>query len=377
MVASVERVAARLDEAARRGLSTTAFIAAAVDAIGQVVPFEAACAATTDPATELLTSVHKIGLVAGEGDAQWAYHEYEVDDLYDFREAARRPGGVVTAVLETDGDPARSPRFDQFFRPRWGFSDELRAGGRANGETWGGIALFRDGGATFSPADVHAMQALVPAFTRGLRASLVASAPGAPHTVTGPVVLVVDAHDTIVQASAGAAVRLHELAVDTAGSIEGDFLPGALRALLSASRAYARGRGDQVPSVRLQARTGAWVVVHASPLVASTPGQGGDLTVVTVEEARPPEIVPLMVAAFGLSGREQAVVRYVLQGLGTAEIASVLHLSVHTIQDHLKVVFDKTGVHSRRELAARLFFDQYAPRLAAGVAPGPSGAPGR
>jgi hypothetical protein len=37
------------------------------------------------------------------------------------------------------------------------------------------------------------------------------------------------------------------------------------------------------------------------------------------------------------------------------------------VQDHFKAVFEKVGVGTRGELVARLFFEQYAPRLASGV----------
>jgi DNA-binding CsgD family transcriptional regulator len=47
-------------------------------------------------------------------------------------------------------------------------------------------------------------------------------------------------------------------------------------------------------------------------------------------------------------------VRLLVRGLSTSDLSSQLHISEHTVQDHLKSIFDKVGVRSRRELLAAL-----------------------
>ena len=110
---------------------------------------------------------------------------------------------------------------------------------------------------------------------------------------------------------------------------------------------------------RVRTRGGAWVVLHGAVLVDSGSRRVG----VIVEAVTQDRISPLLMAAYQLTPRERDVTGLVLRGASTAAIAAELVLSPHTVQQHLKSVFEKTGVRSRRELVARVFFAHYEPRF--------------
>jgi DNA-binding CsgD family transcriptional regulator len=366
---ATERTRTRLESLAVSGLDVPGFGTAALELLVQALPFTAACLAPADPATELITSTIKWGGLTDEQDDEWAFWEYEANETWDFRSTVRRPGGVTSTYVETAGHPENSPRQVEFFERTYGFGDELRAALRSDNHTWGFFALFREGtGSTFTPAEQEFISTVTPLFARGFRAALVAGAATGIEAGEGPAVIVVDANGQVAQASIGAAARVAELGGGPLGQSQ---LPMGLRNLVGSARTYAAGRHTQVPRMRLRTLSGGWVVAHASPLLSALDSSVN--IVITIEEARPPEVIPLIVAAYGLTPREQAVVQYVLQGVSTAEIATALHLSAYTVQDHLKSIFEKAGVRSRRELTARVFFDQYVPRMSNTAMAGPAG----
>jgi DNA-binding NarL/FixJ family response regulator len=75
---------------------------------------------------------------------------------------------------------------------------------------------------------------------------------------------------------------------------------------------------------------------------------------VIVQPAGGAQLTGMMMSALRLSPGERAVCGLLLAGLPTKVIAAELSLSVHTVEDRLKVIFAKAGVSSRQELVARL-----------------------
>jgi DNA-binding CsgD family transcriptional regulator len=72
-----------------------------------------------------------------------------------------------------------------------------------------------------------------------------------------------------------------------------------------------------------------------------------------IEPVQPRATIHLILSAHGLTAREAEIAKLVLRGQSTRAIAADLHIWLYTVQDHLKAVFDKTGVRSCRDLVAR------------------------
>jgi DNA-binding CsgD family transcriptional regulator len=365
-----ERVRRDVEVVARAGLDIDTFLAEAVDSLNRAVPHVAACLATVDPSTELLTGTRKYGDLLGRDshDHEWGLLEYGTIEHTAFSELSL--AGIAAAGVHQvyDGDTERSLRMSSFMRPHFGYSDEVRVVFRDSGaQVWGGAAFFRDPvTGPFANDEIDFVGSLSTAFAAGMRTGLLARmATAEPPESAGPAVLIVGPDNEITQTSMGAEQRLSELESSTHNAR----WTGIITSLVAAARRYARGESSVPPRSRVRSRSGMWLVLHATPLLGPQ-GASGDV-VVTVEEARPPEIVPLVVAAFGLTQRERDVTQLVLQGVDTKEIAATMHVSTYTVQDHLKSVFDKADVRSRRELIARIYFDQYVPRMGAEL--GPSG----
>lgn len=373
---TLDRVRSDIDVLARAGLPLATFLEELDASLQRAVPHVASCLATVDPATRLLTSTYKFGDLHGrdEHDTEWSLHEFGDHCPDSFAALFDRPEAAYGVDLATGGDVAASSRMRTVIEPYYGYRDEVRLVARQGGCGWGGMALFRGhDDQPFNAEEVAFLASLSEPLAAGLRSGLLVRLTGreadAPVDL-GPAVLIVGADDRLVRTSMGTEDLLREL---TSGQNMAD-ASGTIFSLVAGARRYAAGLTDRLPRARVRMPSGRWLVFNASPL-AGADGPSGEV-VITIEEARPPEIVPLVVAAFQLTARERDVTQLVLQGVDTREIANTLHLSRYTVQDHLKSVFEKADVRSRRELVARVYFDQYVPRMGADLAPSGWFAPG-
>ena len=112
-----------------------------------------------------------------------------------------------------------------------------------------------------------------------------------------------------------------------------------------------------------------WITLHAS---LPDGGAAGRVAIV-LERATSPQSTAIQLEAHGVRAREREIAGLLASGLTNQEIAERLVLSPYTVQDHIKSLFEKTNVSSRQELVARVFLDDYLPRLAARTALSASG----
>jgi DNA-binding CsgD family transcriptional regulator len=219
---------------------------------------------------------------------------------------------------------------------------------------------------TFTERDAEVVADICSSIGEGIRRAVLATGLAAGNGQDSPGVIVLRGDDTLESMTPSARKWLVEI-VDATG----DNAPIPLVVIILADKARQAfdGTSDEVAAIRAPRKSGGWLLIHAALLEGNAQGS----VAVTLSTATQPEIASLIVEAYGLSKREREVARLVLAGLSTGEMADILHLSTYTVQDHLKAIFAKVGVHSRRELVAQIFMQHYAPRLEADSGVKPNG----
>lgn len=315
--------------------------------LGSVVAFDWLCVGFTDPASGLITT-----MFSPEQDAM----RFGCPDPGVF---IPHVGGVPAAVRQrdpiavlsgaADNELGYSQKYRDFLRLN-AIGHEMRATLAVGDMCWGFLILQRgEDRRDFSARDVARVRAKLPGLAeelwRGLLGTAVAGAGQEP-----PGVVVVGSTNTMRAVSSQARTLIERTPAFRPLVPDGVPVPIAVLVEQLRKSAVPDGRRFLVPG----SGDRGWFVVSGSRVDT----EGGDREfVVSLEAAGPADLTPLILRAWGLTRRESAVALQVIKGLSTVEVAESLGISRHTVQDHLKAVFTKTGVRSRRDLARRVAQD--------------------
>lgn len=115
-------------------------------------------------------------------------------------------------------------------------------------------------------------------------------------------------------------------------------VPAAAYNVAAQLLAVEAGADAHRPVARAAVSPGEWISVQAARL--------GEDIAVTIGPVEQRERWNLFCRTHALSDRETDVVTYLAEGDDTRTLAARLHLSHHTVQDHLKSAFAKTGAEA-------------------------------
>jgi DNA-binding CsgD family transcriptional regulator len=351
-----ERAAERIAELAAGGTDLVTFWRECTEVLKTAVPhYDKPCWYTLDPVSLLITSHYHDGLA--EYPPEILHHEYYGDDVNQISDVVRSESGISTLHEATGGDPSASPSWHM--NMTMGGDQEMITALRTGGAVWGAVGLYRaPGEPMFDNEDKAFLKAIAPDLATGARTGLLVGEARDPEWPDSPGLVVLSEDGEVESTTPGVERWLSDL---PDGDLDAGRLPTAVHAVAGRALRTAESHDDpgEVALARVLSRSGTWIVLHGTSLVAA----GSRRAAVIVEPAHPARITPLLMSAYGLTEREQEVTRRVLRGDSTAQIAQHLVLSPHTVQEHLKKIFEKTGVRSRRALVGKVFFAHYEPRF--------------
>lgn len=344
------RAIERLESVAGAGFDLVTLWRQAAPLLIEAVPhYESPCFFTVDPESLLTTSHFQEGLP--QIPAEWLGREYAEGDFNSMSEVLLSASGVGTLHDATGGRPELSRKFHEEMQP-FGCDQELLVALRTrDGESWGMVGLYREAGRpAFAAAEVQALRRIAPRLAAGARYGLLVGQAEEPDLPRAPGLVVLDRGLGVDSATATATAWLDGLG----GTVDNP--PASVLAVAGQALRSADGGAES----RVRSHDGHWIVLRGAALVRP---DGRRQVSVILDAAQPAHLAGLLMRAHGLTSREQEVAGLVLQGWSTDVIADRLGIAAGTVQAHLRNIFEKTGVRSRRELVGAIFHRSYEPRV--------------
>ena len=217
---------------------------------------------------------------------------------------------------------------------------------------WGFLDLWRQGpDARFTEDDMLFLGAVTEPVTEALRRGQARTFDHAaiPPTRNGPAVLVLSP-ELEVRAQTPQTEEYLRLLVPP--DTDRRPIPAGAYNVAAQLLAVEAGVDDHPPSARVHLTGGVWLTLRAARIGDEGPVDRRDIAV-TIELTSPADRLTLYSQASGLSPREAELLGHLVAGSDTRSTAQAMFLSEHTVQDHLKSIFAKTGSRNRRTLLAR------------------------
>ncbi len=228
-----------------------------------------------------------------------------------------------------------------------GLQYEVQVSLASRGKGWGHLVLDRrPEQGPYTDRDLRLLELLVPHLLAGLRAATTRDALSAfPGSGIGVVILDPEGR---IEVANGVAKRMLSRPLSIGRQNFYSALEIVTRLL---ARTFTEEGIPLVPAVTIIDQQSREFYRLSAERVQGSDGRLRGI--VLIEPARPAEHTDTLVQ-LGLTDRETEVLRAVLRGETTRMIARNLQISPHTVQHHLRHIFEKVGVSSRRQLAAHL-----------------------
>lgn len=349
----LDRAAKQIEEVCADAADTAELVEGLCAPLNRALKLSGMLLSATDPDTMVLSTACVIENLPASMCAPWMHNEFLEVDFNKFTELARAAAPPATLHRATQGNPQLSPRYERLNRPA-GHGPELRTIFAQREACWGLTNLLReDGERDFDDDELTWLQRLRPMIAAGFRRCTAATGwTGNDDVIPG--VITLDPDGSVVSMTEGATRLLADLWADPIAAGAHTRLPGEAYMIATLTRARASGRPTGLrPVTRVHGRSGRWLTLRGDYALTAS----GDLSgiVLVIEPSRPTEIMPLVVAAYGLTAREQEVLTELSSGRTAGEIATRLFISEHTVRDHTKSILAKTGTGSRGALMSLLY----------------------
>ncbi len=325
-----------------------------VDVLREIVVFDAYVWLLTDPVTAV--GAAPLADVPAASELPALIKAKYATGINRWTWLRQQPSPVALLHGAVDGDLGRSPLWRDVLS-RYGVGDVASAVFADQFGCWGFLDLWRaDTREPFSSADAEFLASLVASLTKALRRSQARTflQPSAPQRhQSGPLVLTLDDGLRITSRTAASRAWLDVLLPPDP---DDRAIPASVYNVAAQLLAAEEGIDTHPASARTHLADGFWLTLRAARLTAAEHEPGMAATgalVVTIEEASAAERIEIFGRAYGLSAREYELLGLLATGSDTRAMARQMSLSAHTIQDHLKSIFAKTGAGDRVTLLSR------------------------